>query len=45
MIHATGKATGQPLIEGQRSIYSAPLKANMPIFEVHPYFKMLSARN
>jgi hypothetical protein len=38
MIHATGEAAGAPLIEGQRSIYSAALKANMPIFEVGPHF-------
>jgi hypothetical protein len=38
MIHATGEAAGRPLIEGQRSIYSAKLKANMPIFEAGPHF-------
>jgi hypothetical protein len=38
MIHTTGERQGGPRLEHQRSIYSAPLKANMPIFVVGPHF-------
>jgi hypothetical protein len=38
MVHTTGERQGGPLLEHQRSIYSATLKANMPIFEAAPHF-------
>jgi hypothetical protein len=44
MVHTTGERQGGPRLEHQRSIYSAPLKANMPIFEVGPHFIELFCR-
>jgi hypothetical protein len=38
MIHAKEEAAAQPRVESQRSIYSAALKANMPIFAAGPHF-------
>jgi hypothetical protein len=38
MVHTTGERQGGPRLEHQRSIYSAPLKANTPIFEVGRHF-------
>jgi hypothetical protein len=38
MVHTTGERQGGPRLEHQRSIYSAPLKANMPIFDVGRHF-------
>jgi hypothetical protein len=38
MVHTTGERQGGPRLEHQRSIYSATLKANTPIFEIGRHF-------